>query len=236
MFSKEKAAVDKAKRKQAFITSNNIDYSLLSDVPDWLTNNLCDEGKYCHTLVMNYDLQKDWYKEVTKCAVEAAIDLARFNQVRVEGLDKTYASNSDKESEDNVESSFSSVSKQLSKQKFNNITISSLVKTYASRTDQNDDISTGNTFELIAKILLPASIENTIESYTKTIYSNDEVSEFSNQQNYAQKFDQQKISTLLNEFKNSGIELSKIAELKEQQMLVCQLSIDEIQATMVRGE
>lgn len=92
--------------------------SLTKNIPQWVLNPIVENGLAATDCV---PLKKDIDILVTsrEAQTNALLAIAQQIEVRVEGLDKTYVSRSDKESEVNLGSSFSSVSKQLTKQSLN---------------------------------------------------------------------------------------------------------------------
>ncbi len=220
-------------KKQAFMVKHNIGYSESNEVPFWVTTPICEDAP-CYALVMKYDQNKNWYQQVSKCAVEAVIDIARLNEVRIGGLYKTEDVRAGDDS--SFINDYTSVSKQVSDQVFNNITIKSLVKSYEKYAVDKDGETTGSTFEMVAEMMLPSPFNHTIKSSTQTIESTDKVDTITQNQNYVEQFDPLKLSQLLNVFKDSGINVLKIAELKDKQMVACLLSVNISLAAQGRGK
>ncbi|MFQ3209969.1 MAG: hypothetical protein ACI8SC_000833 [Colwellia sp.] len=87
-----------------------------SNIPSWVLNPVTQDGiaaTDCVTFSGNLSIDKKMATANSRLALTQQID------VRVEGLDKTYASRVDANDETTIGNSFSSVSKQLTKQKLN---------------------------------------------------------------------------------------------------------------------
>jgi len=87
-----------------------------SNIPSWVLNPVAQDGiaaTDCVTFSGNLSIDKKM------ATANSRLALAQQINVRVEGLDKTYASRVDANDENTVGNNFSSVSKQLTKQQLN---------------------------------------------------------------------------------------------------------------------